>query len=79
MTIQHLRDLHAETTADAYYVACVEGACDHNDDECPLTEVSICDYCYDHPGDPEQLAEWMMWPCETICALDAPEDVEARP
>lgn len=78
MTIQHLRDLHTETTADAYSVACSEGDCSGHDGEgdCPVTEVGICDYCYDRSGGVEYIPDWMLWPCETIRALDAPADVE---
>lgn len=73
MTEKNVRELHEETSADAYSAACADGNCSevHVDDvECPVTEVSICGYCFDRGGEPEFIAEWLMWPCETIRALD---------
>lgn len=72
MTIQHVRELHNETTADAYSAACAEGDCSgHAEDvDCPVTQVSICDYCYDLAQEPEHLTKGILWPCETIRALD---------
>ena len=85
MTAQDVRNLHEAESADAYTYDCAEGDCSGHPDgtECPTTPVDICGYCYARANEPDYLAAWLVWPCETIRALDsetaaAPTEPESR-
>lgn len=52
--------LHGEsvTVTDAMAYDCIEGGCDHDEDECPTFDVTVCVDCMDEAGYGRDASRW---------------------
>lgn len=81
-TIDRVRALHRESSEEGLPTACFEGDCDHLEairgEECPPVSFKVCRHCMDNAHevsdflDGQAWPSFVMWPCATIRALDAP-------
>lgn len=78
--IRRVRHLHRETTISGVAWACAEGECEHpqchDGGESPEVEFRVCAHELDIADQAGLLDEWypgwVMYPCQTIKALDFP-------